>query len=359
MTNPALRLAVPAASRAPVDLFVAGVGHVGGALLAQVAALEDRPLRLVGACVTDGCVWRPEGLDAVDEALAASAAPDWDALERQLAAHPHPLVFVDATGSPAVARRYAALLAAGVHVVTPSKHGNTFEQAYFDRLRRLTSGTGTHFKYEATVGAGLPVVRVVQDLVATGDRVRRIEGVFSGTMTYLFSRVEAGVPFSQAVAEAVAEGYAEPDPRDDLSGEDVVRKLLTLARTAGYPVERGEVEVETLIPEALRGVPRERFVGGLAAYDAGWAARRAAAEAEGQRLRYVGRLAEGRIRIGVEAVAERSALGRLADADNLIQVWTDRYTASPLTVQGPGAGPAVTAGGVLADVLDIAGRVAR
>lgn len=197
------------------------------------------------------------------------------------------------------------------------------------------------------------MIRVVQDLLVTGDRVQAARGVVSGTMTYLFSQIEQGVPLS----EAVRLGYAEPDPREDLSGEDVVRKFMILARTAGSRVEREEVEVENLVPAELAGGPRETFVESLVAFDREWADRAAAARERGERLRYVGRLREGRIRVGVESVPADSSLGMLKGTDNLLQLTTDRYSTSPLTVQGPGAGPAVTASGVFADILDIAARV--
>ncbi|MFN3595855.1 MAG: aspartate kinase [Rubricoccaceae bacterium] len=340
-------------------VYLAGVGDVGSALLDQLAAVGDPRLRLVGACTTRGHAWEPRGLEpaAARTAVQAGGEPDWPRTTAALAALGPPVVFVDATGSPAVADLYGRLLAAGVHVATPSKLANTRRQADFEALLAAAATGGAHYRYEATVGAGLPVIRVVQDLVATGDRLRAAEGVLSGTMTYLFSRVEAGVPFSEAVCEAVAAGYAEPDPRDDLSGEDVVRKGLILARTAGLVLEREDVAAENLVPEALRGVGREAFLAALPALDAAWAARAVAARREGRVLRYVVRLEQSRLRVGTEAVPAGSALGQLGGTDNLLRLTTDRYARSPLTVQGPGAGPAVTAAGVFADVLDIATRV--
>lgn len=347
-------------SSAPsLAVYLAGVGDVGSALLGQLEAVGDPRLRLVGACTTRGRAWAPEGLTpaAAREAVQAGGGPDWPRTVAALEALEPPVVFVDATGSPEVADHYERLLAAGVHVATPSKLANTRRQADFERLLAAAAEGGALYRYEATVGAGLPVVRVVQDLLATGDRLRAAEGVLSGTMTYLFSRVEEGTPFSEAVREAVAAGYAEPDPRDDLSGEDVVRKGMILARTAGLAIEREEVAVENLVPGALRTVDREAFLAALPSLDAEWAARAEAARREGRVLRYVARLEQGRLRVGTEAVPAASALGRLRGTDNLLRLTTDRYDRSPLTVQGPGAGPAVTAAGVFADVLDIAARV--
>lgn len=347
------------ASAAPVDLYLAGVGAVGGALLDQVAALGGRLLQLVGACTRRGVVWGDGALDAavVRAHVGSGTGPHWPETLARLEASARPTVFVDATGSPEVADHYERLLAAGVHIATPSKLANTRDQAAFDRLRALGSD-GVHYRYEATVGAGLPVVRVLQDLVATGDRVHAVHGVVSGTLTYLFTQLDRDVPFSRAVRQAVELGYAEPDPRDDLSGEDVARKFLILARTAGVRVERDAVEVESLVPEDVRDVPLDGLYEALAAHDAAWAERAAEARSHGARLRYVGRFEDGAIRVGLRAVPAHTPLGLLRGTDNLVQIHTDRYAASPLTVQGPGAGPDVTAAGVLADALDIARRVA-
>ncbi|MEM6288418.1 MAG: aspartate kinase [Bacteroidota bacterium] len=365
--NPALHPAAPVAG-APtdpvLDVYLAGVGHVGGALLGQIAALPASGLRLIGACTRRTSAFAASGLDAAAPDLRPEAA-DLDALVQTLARHAaaRPTVFVDATGSPEVADLVEPLLAAGVSVVTPSKLANTRSQDLYDRLRALAAGGRVHYRYETTAGAGLPVVGTVESLVATGDRVRSIRGVLSGTMTYLFGQIERGASFSTAARWAHEQGYTEPDPRDDLSGEDVARKLLILARSAGFKAERTDVEVESLVPPEAASVPVTLVTDALAASDAAWADRVARAEAEERRLRYVGRLEprEGRaplLRVGVEAVPAASPLGRLGGTDNLVEITTDRYAASPIVVQGPGAGPAVTAAGVLADVLAVA-RAAR
>ncbi|GAB5537639.1 MAG: aspartokinase [Rubricoccaceae bacterium] len=350
-----------------LDVFIAGLGGVGRALLDQIRALPgtSSPIRLIGAATQRGSVLAADGLtpDALLDALATSTATEWPVLLRQLEAHAaarHTL-FVDATGASDVADTTEHLLTTGISVVTPSKLANTRSQDVFDRLRRLGDGTRAHYHYETTVGAGLPVIRTVRDLIDTGDRLRSVRGVVSGTMTYLFHQLERGTPFSTAVRSAVEQGYAEPDPRDDLSGEDVARKLLILARTAGLRVERADVKVESLVPDSARDVPLTLVTDALAEADAAWAERAEAASGKGLRLRYVGRIERDgeswRLGVGVEAVPADSPLGSLRGTDNLIEITTDRYALSPLVVQGPGAGPAVTAAGVLADVLTVARAV--
>lgn len=340
-----------------LHVYVAGLGSVGTALLRQLALLRDVPITVVGACTSERAAWQPRGLaiDALLDGPLPEARAPWPTLARYLAYRaPRPLVFVDVTGHPDPARRYPDLLEAGIHVVTASKLANTFEQSFFDRMQDALRDGTTQYRYETNAGAGLPVVQTLLTLRHTGDRVRKVHGCASGTLTYLFDALGRGVPFSKAVRSAVAKGYTEPDLRDDLSGEDVARKFLILARTAGRSVERADVEVESLVPAPVRDLPREEVPDALAAYDDDWAARVEAARAEGAVLRYTGILEDDTIQVGVEAVPVASPLGRLIGTDNLFAFHTDRYADTPLVVQGPGAGPEVTAAGVLGDILHVA-----
>ena len=346
----------------PVHVYVAGLGDVGAALLRQIDARGDegRALCVIGACTSRRAAWGApnRGPKALLGGLDEAAPPDWPAIVDRLAQEtPRPLVFVDATGSPDVADYYEPLLQAGVHVVTPSKLANTRSQAAFDRLRAAAEA-GVQYRYETTVGAGLPVVQTVRDLVATGDRVRSIRGVASGTLTFLFNALRDGSSFSEAVQAAVDRGYAEPDVRDDLSGTDVARKFLILARTAGYAVEPADVQVESLVPDPLADAPYGAFLDRLSTVDPYWRERSAVAAAEDAVLQYVGRFSPEGIEVGVEPVPGDTALGQLGAQENLFEVTTDRYADVPLVVRGPGAGPSVTAAGVLADVLTAA-REAR
>lgn len=363
-TLPDLHPAAPVAgapARERLDVYIAGLGNVGGALLDQIAHAPHAPVRVVGACTRGRSALDLEG--GVDGTLDLEGAPpDWAAVLEALRANAtsRPTAFVDATGAPEVADLVVPFLEAGVSVVTPSKLANTRGLEVWDRLHELAVGP-VHYRYETTAGAGLPVVRTIEDLVATGDRVRSVRGVLSGTMTYLFGQIERGASFSAAARWAYEQGYAEPDVRDDLSGEDVARKLLILARAAGLRVERSDVEVESLVPDSARDVPVSLVTDALEVADPAWQARVAAAERDGRRLRYVGVLEadRARLRVGVEAVPASSPLGGLSGTDNLVEITTDRYAASPIVVRGPGAGPQVTAGGVFADVLAVARAVAR
>jgi homoserine dehydrogenase len=344
-------------SSGPLYVYLAGVGAVGSALLRQMADCEGPPLRVIGACTSRRSIWDASGLapDRVPNRLGDAAPLDWPAITERLTQDaPRPLVFVDATGHPEVADRYERLLRAGVHVVTPSKLANTRSQAAFDRLHTAAAEAGVQYRYETTVGAGLPVVQTVRDLVDTGDRVRSIRGAVSGTLTFLFSALRSGTAFSDAVRAAVERGYAEPDVRDDLSGTDVARKFLILARTAGHAVEPDAVQVESLVPDALVGRSYDAFLDQLRAVDDDWRTRSRAAADAGAVLQYVGRFSADGIDVGVRHVSGDTAFGRLDGQNNLFELTTDRYTDAPLTIRGPGAGPDVTAAGVLADVLAVA-----
>ena len=344
-------------SKITVDLFVAGTGAVGQTLLKQLKNHKDDKIniRLLGTCNSRKVCWNDNGLDlnkGPDWSKAKNT--DWDQLLKKLTAtHRHNIIFVDATGSEQVARLYPKLFNNGIHVVTPSKLANTFEQSFFDHLQSASQKHDASFRYETTVGAGLPVISTINNLKNSGDEIFEISGVVSGTMTYLFNQLEQGIPFSKAIIEARQLGYAEPDPRDDLSGEDVARKFLTLARTLGYSIEREELEVESLIPEKLKTVDRETFLAELSDADDIWKERVRAARKKNEVLCYTGTLKEGQITIGIESISKDSPLGQLKGTDNLIQIYSRLYNQTPLVIQGPGAGKEVTAAGVLNDILQI------
>ena len=362
----ALRAAHSAFWLSPQTLSIGlvGPGKVGAALLAQIEAARPRLLRdhqldlRVRAVATSRHQWLGEADDAAAWAEHAHAGDDLDTLTRHVQAEhlPHSII-IDCSANDAVAERYASWLAAGIHVVTPNKHAGAGPQARWRQIRNA-SANGARFRYEATVGAGLPVISTLRDLLDTGDELLAVEGILSGTLAWLFNRYDGSVPFSTLVHEAHALGYTEPDPRDDLSGTDVARKLVILAREAGVGLELGDVAVESLVPASLRTSSAEEFMRRLSEFDAAIAERHAHAQAKGCVVRYVAKLdRERRASVGLAELPHDHAFAHLRLTDNIVQFSTRRYRDNPLVVQGPGAGPEVTAAGVFADLLRVAASV--
>ncbi len=346
-------------------LAVIGPGKVGSALLDQLQAARQRlhddaniDLRL-RALASRNRLWLCGHGDSADWRTRMQAAASDDGLD-QLARHllethlPH-AVIIDCSASDEVAEYYERWLAAGIHVITPNKQAGAGPLARFDAIRAARAKSGARFRYEATVGAGLPVISTLRDLLDTGDALIAIDGIFSGTLAWLFNKFDGSVPFSALVREAHALGYTEPDPRDDLSGTDVARKLVILAREAGMPLSLAEVTVESLVPDALRDSDRDVFMAGLDALDAPMLARLQAAHARGCVLRYVARLQrDGHASVALCELPVDHGFAHLRLTDNCVSFTTRRYCDNPLVVQGPGAGPEVTAAGVFSDLLRLA-----
>jgi aspartokinase/homoserine dehydrogenase 1 len=345
-----------------LSIGLIGPGTVGRVLLEQLASQVDR-LRALNLDL------RVRGIASSTRMLLAEGAIDlanWPALLEQkgvpvdlekFAAHvqadyiPH-TVLIDCTASAEVAGLYRDWLARGIHVVTPNKKANSGALPAYRALKEAARATGTHYLYEATVGAGLPVIHTLRDLRETGDEIIRIEGIFSGTLAYLFNVFDGSESFSSIVRAAKQKGYTEPDPRDDLSGMDVARKLIILGREMGLTLEMSDVEVAGLVPEALIACGVEEFMRRLPEFDAAMAKTLAAAKAQGEVLRYVGRVnADGKATVGLTRLDAKHAFANIALTDNVVRFATRRYCDNPLIVQGPGAGPEVTAGGVFSDLL--------
>jgi len=365
----ALRAAHAAFWLSPQTLSVGviGPGQVGNALLVQMSAalpqLRQRSgldLRLRAIANSRAMVLDERGVEPADAAarLEGGAAQPVD-LDR-FADHvrgehlPHALI-VDCSASPHVAAHYPRWLARGIHVVTPNKQAGSGAWDHYAAIQDASRRGGGRFRYEATVGAGLPVMLTLRNLLDTGDELHGIDGMLSGTLAWLFNRFDGTVPFSQLVREAQALGYTEPDPRDDLSGLDVARKLVILAREAGRALSLEDVDVENLVPPALREVDREQFLARLSEMDEPMLARYREAASAGCSLRHLAQLdRSGLARVGVVALPAEHACCHTRLTDNLVQFRTRRYSENPLVVQGPGAGPDVTAAGVFGDVLAIA-----
>jgi aspartokinase/homoserine dehydrogenase 1 len=290
------------------------------------------------------------------ESLAGADTPDLQRFVRHVdAGHIPHAVIVDCTASAAVARHYPEWLAAGIHVVTPNKQAGSADMAFYRTLHAARRAGGSHYLYEATVGAGLPIIQTVRDLRETGDRVQQIEGILSGTLSYLFNIWDGEQPFSALVLDAKAQGFTEPDPRDDLSGKDVARKLVILAREIGLDLELEDVELQGLVPESLQAGDAAEFLERVPEVDAGMRDRFLAARSRGRVLRYVGRLDAdtGRATVGLVELDRSHLFANISLTDNVVSFTTSRYDRNPLVVRGPGAGPAVTAGGVFADLLRV------
>ncbi len=267
---------------------------------------------------------------------------------------PH-AVIIDCTASGEISAKYAEWLSRGIHVITPNKKAFSDNYAEYAALQAAADKGSSHYFYETTVGAALPVITTLCDLIHTGDEVRSISGIFSGTLAYLFNVYDGTTAFSKIVREAKESGYTEPDPRDDLSGMDVARKLTILAREMGLKIEIGDFPVRNLVPEALRDCSIDEFLEKLPEYDGEMQLLFETAAAEDKQLRYVAKLdAAGNASVGLEAVDKTHPFCNINLTDNIVQFETERYSANPLVIQGPGAGPEVTAAGVFSDLLRLA-----
>jgi aspartokinase/homoserine dehydrogenase 1 len=347
-----------AALRPDIAVVLFGTGKVGGAFLQLLRTGAGENLRLLGAANSRHQQTQPSALAErrLRERLDAGGEPRDDAaLLRALHASAAPIrVVIDATASADLARRHPEWLAHGCHVVTANK---ALAGGGLDGWRALQAACAQGVRYgdSATVGAGLPALVTLRRLHVCGDTLTCIEGVFSGSFSYLFNHFDGRQPFSTLLREACALGYTEPDPRADLSGEDVARKLLILARAAGFPLERADVEVENLVPESLREVSRDEFLDRLDELDAALAVRHAAAVSRDRVLRYLARFdAGGSARVGLAEVPASHPAAHLLGADNLFAFTTSRYWQRPLVIQGAGAGPEVTAQALLGDILALA-----
>ena len=349
-----------------LSIGVIGPGTVGSVLLDQLMGQRERlarefriDLRVRGIlrsqqmCLSDQGVvlenWR-EQLRTSSQAASLTRFIEHVRVDYL----PH-TVLIDCTADSDIARHYRDWLAAGIHIVTPNKRANSSELSYYESLKAARRESGAHYLYETTVGAGLPVIQTLRDLRETGDEITRIEGIFSGTLAYLFNVYDGTTPFSAIVREAKQRGYTEPDPRDDLSGTDVARKLIILGREMGLKLEMSDVAVSSLVPSDLAAGSPSEFLAGLSRYDEPMRQRYEQARARGRVLRYVGAVgSDGRATVGLTELDARHAFANIALTDNVVRFATARYCDNPLIVQGPGAGPAVTAGGVFADLLRLA-----
>jgi len=342
-----------------LNIGIIGTGQVGGALLDQLKRARPRlreQLHLdvqVVAVANSRRMWLHQDDVELNQRRGAQC---WrpvhlDELARYVQLEGHG-VLVDCSASDAVADQYARWLQAGIHVLTANKRAGAGPLARWQAITQASQHHHRCFRYEATVGAGLPVIQTLRDLLDTGDTLHEVTGMLSGSLAWLFNRYDGTMPFSELVREARALGYTEPDPRDDLSGMDVARKLVILAREAGQHLDLADVAVQSLVPDHLTALPLDAFLARLDELDAHLAHRLAAAHREDGVLRHVAHLdAHGQASVRVQAVPSPHAFAHTRLTDNIVQFTTERYATNPLVIQGPGAGPAVTAAGIFTDLL--------
>ncbi len=347
-----------------INLFICGVGTVGGMLIEQIAAQQEELMRthrlklnVVGIASSRKAVFGRDGIDlsSYREALTAGMDSTPARLRDGITGmNIFNSVFVDCTASGDVAALYGDLLDHNVSVVAANKvaASNTYES--YRHLKDTALRRGVKFLYETNVGAGLPIIGTINDLRSSGDRILKIEAVLSGTLNYIFNTISAGCPFSETVRLAKELGYSEPDPRIDLSGQDVIRKLVILTREGGYRAEQEDVERNLFVPAELLEGSLEDFWARLPELDAGFESRRREMEKEGLRWRFVARMEGGRMSVGLEEVGPGHPFYNLEGSNNIVLLTTERYREYPMQIQGYGAGAAVTAAGVFANIISTA-----
>lgn len=348
-----------------LNLFIVGVGHVGRRLIEQIrhqqSNLKDNKaleLNVVGVANSRHCIFDRNGIDVDSyvDALANSemkADPETicDEIIKMNIFNP---VFVDCTANPAIASLYGKLLSHNVNVVAANKLAASSEYENYRRLKQVARKRDVKFLFETNVGAGLPIINTINSLINSGDRILKIEAVLSGTLNFIFNVLSKDVKLSKAIMMAKEAGYSEPDPREDLSGKDVVRKLVILSREAGYRLELSDVEKNLFVPDEMMSGSIDDFFKKIPAIDQSFEQRRAAVEQSGRRLRFVARLENGKACVGLEEVDRNSPFYSLESSNNVILITTERYKEYPMEIKGYGAGAEVTAAGVFADIISIA-----
>lgn len=348
-----------------LNLFIVGIGNVGCHLIEQIASQQHTllttkalKLRVVGIANSRKALVNPDGIDLsswrsqLDSSdITASPARILDEL---LAMNLYNPVFVDCTSSEAIADLYATLLDKHINVVAANKKAASSSYDNYRRLKEIARQRDVKYLFETNVGAGLPIINTINNLINSGDRILKIEAVLSGTLNYIFNTMSATIPLSRAIRMAHDEGYSEPDPRDDLSGADVIRKIVILARESGYRVDRSDVKARLFIPDALFEGSVEEFYAALDDLDKEMEQRRARAEAQGRRFRFVARMEDGLLEAGLEEVDSSHPFYYLDGSNNVILITTERYREYPMEIKGYGAGAEVTAAGVFADIISIA-----
>jgi len=356
-----------------LNIFLVGVGLIGGTLLKQIMAqskylLEKRSIKIniVGMGNSKKMLFDEdginhegtEGMEGIRKLLDEKGKPmnlDFF-INTMKEMNLSNSIFVDCTSARELVKYYDEVLHSSISIVTPNKIANSGAYCDYEQLMKHASRRGVKFLYETNVGAGLPVISTLKDLIVSGDRIIKIEAILSGTLSFIFNTYKAGTNFSDVVKQAKEKGYTEPDPRDDLSGMDVARKILILARETGLELEMKDVKIENILPEScIRAKTVDDFFTALEKENAFFEKKRSNAEKEGKVLRFIASLDNGNTRLGLQAVDASHPFYSLSGSDNIISFTTERYKERPLVVKGPGAGSEVTAAGVFAEIISISG----
>ena len=347
-----------------LNLFICGVGTVGGSLIEQIAQQKEKLMReqglklnVVGIASGHNAMFDREGLDLTDfrQRLKQAPASDIKRLsEEVIGMNIFNSVFVDCTASPEVAGLYKDFLSHNINVVAANKIAASSDYDNYRELKTIAQQRGVKFLFETNVGAGLPIIRTINDLCNSGDKILRIEAVLSGTLNFIFNKISKDIPFSRTVQMAKEEGYSEPDPRIDLSGKDVIRKLVILSREAGYELSQEDVARHLFVPDSFFEGSVEAFWEKLPTLDAGFEERRQQLESEGKVWRFVASLSEGKASVSLQEVNHDHPFYVLEGSNNIVMLTTERYNEYPMLIQGYGAGASVTAAGVFADIMSLA-----
>lgn len=347
-----------------LNLFICGVGTVGGQLIEQIKSQYEElkrrsqlKLNVVGIASSHNAIFNREGIDLDNyRALLKESEPSNPQKLRDniLSMNIFNSVFVDCTASKDIAALYESLLAHNISVIAANKIAASGDYDYYQKLKHLALAKGVKFRYETNVGAGLPIIGTINDLRNSGDKILKIEAVLSGTLNFIFNEIAADVPFSETVKRAKQQGYSEPDPRIDLSGTDVVRKLVILSREAGYKVSQEDVEKKLFVPQNFFEGSVDDFWEHLPSLDNEFEQQRKQLEAEGKRWRFVATYDNGHTEVALRAVEQNSPFYNLEGSNNIVLLTTERYKQYPMLIQGYGAGADVTAAGVFANIMSIA-----
>lgn len=347
-----------------LNLFICGVGTVGGSLIEQIGQQKDKLMRelrlklnVVGIASSHNAIFNRKGIDLENfrEQLKAAPASDIQRLRNEvIGMNIFNSVFVDCTASTEVAGLYAELLDHNINVVAANKIAASSDYANYRLLKQIAQKRGVKFLFETNVGAGLPIIRTINDLRNSGDKILRIEAVLSGTLNYIFNTISSSIPFSETVRMAKEEGYSEPDPRIDLSGKDVIRKLVILSREAGYEISQEDVEAKLFIPQSFFQGTMEEFWQNLPSLNADFETRRKVLEQENKVWRFVAKLEDGKANVSLQEYDHEHSFYKLEGSNNIVLLTTERYRKYPMLIQGYGAGASVTAAGVFADIMSLA-----